>query len=179
MKVQEFVDKYNSYTNSKLKEDYVKNSIKNEYISYTEKSAICSRIVNATMHKSVSDGKTNKEIFYCDSANRFILFQIWLIQTYTDIQFSDGENGIREFELLDSLSLNDLIISNIPEREYKNFEVILNMKVDDASINENNFIQYIDTKIDAIRLFFDTFGDSITEVLKDPKVLEAITSAER
>ena len=107
------------------------------------------------------------------------MFQIWLIQTYTDIQFSDGEAGVKEFELLDSLSLNDLIISNIPEREYKNFEVILNMKVDDASINENNFIQYIDTKIDAIHLFFDTFGDSITEVLKDPKVLEAITSAER
>ena len=52
------------------------------------------------------------------------------------------------------------------------------MKTDDASVNENNFIQYIDTKLDAIRFVFDEFGDSILNIINSPELLEAIKSAE-
>lgn len=179
MTVKEFVDKYNSFNNDTLKEKYIKEIVKDTYVSFTEKQAICNKIVKATMHRTINDGKNEKEIFYSDSANRYLLFQIWLIQSYTDIEFSNEENGmagIKEFELLDQYGLNDLIISNIPEREMTNFKVILDMKTDDASINENNFISYVDTKLDAIKLFIDTFGDSIMTILNDPKVLEMLQS---
>ncbi len=178
MKVQELVDKYNAFSNESLKEKYIKENIKDEYIPYTKKVDICSNIVKYTTKRKISDGKNEKEIFYLDSANRYLLFQMKLIEIYTDIEFSEGVDAIKEFELLDKYGINDLIVSNIPEREYTNFKVILDMATDDASVNENNFIQYIDTKIDAIRLTLDVFSDSISNIVSNPKILEAIKSAE-
>lgn len=178
MKVQEFVDKYIAFTNESLKEKYIKDNIKDEYVPYTMKVNICENIVKFTTKKKVNDGEKEKEIFYLDSANRYLLFQMRLIETYTDIKFSDGIDAIKEFELLDKYGINDLIIANIPEREYVNFKTILDMKIDDASVNENNFIQYIDTKIDAIKLALDAFDDSFVNMLNDPKILETIKSVE-
>jgi len=178
MKVQEFVDKYIAFTNESLKEKYIKDNIKDEYVPYTMKVNICENIVKFTTKKKVNDGEKEKEIFYLDSANRYLLFQMRLIEIYTDIKFSDGINAIKEFELLDKYGINDLIIANIPEREYVNFKTILDMEIDDASVNENNFIQYIDTKIDAIKLALDAFDDSFVNMLNDPKILETIKSVE-
>lgn len=174
MKIQEFIDKYNAFSNEVLKDTYIKEVVKDIYIPYTEKSVICENIVKATTTKQVSDGKNEKTIFYSDSANRYILFQMRLIQAYTDLEFSQGIDAIKEFELLDQYGLNDVIVQTIPEREYTNFKVILDMKIDDASINENNFIRYIDTKIDAINLVFDTLFDGFSNILNDPKTLETI-----
>jgi hypothetical protein len=178
MKIKEFVEKYNGFNNDTLKDKFVKEIVKDEYIPYTKKVTICESIVKNTTKRVVSDGKKDKEIFYLDSANRYLLFQMKLIQFYTDLEFSEGVDAIKEFELLDQYGLNDLIIAEIPEREYTNFKVILDMKTDDASVNENNFIQYIDTKLDAVRLVFDEFGDSILNIINSPELLEAIKSAE-
>lgn len=178
MKVQEFVDKYIAFTNESLKEKYIKDNVKDEYVPYTMKVHICENIAKFTTRKKVNNGEKEKEIFYLDSANRYLLFQMRLIETYTDIKFSDGIDAIKEFELLDKYGINDLIIANIPEREYVNFKTILDMKIDDASVNENNFIQYIDTKIDAIKLALDAFDDSFVNMLNDPKILETIKSVE-
>lgn len=178
MKVKEFVEKYNSFSNDTLKDKFIKESINKDYVPYIEKMSICQRIVNATTKKTISIGKNEKEIFYMDSANRYLIFQIQLIQAYTDIVFSDGEEGIKEFELIDQYGINDIIINSIPEREYINFKAILDMKVDDSTFNENNFIQYIDTKIDALRLVIDTMGDSLLDLMKNPEVMEAIQSLE-
>lgn len=178
MKVKEFVEKYNSFSNDTLKDKFIKESINKDYVPYIEKMSICQRIVNATTKKTISIGKNEKEIFYMDSANRYLIFQIQLIQAYTDIVFSDGEEGIKEFELIDQYGINDIIINSIPEREYINFKAILDMKVDDSTFNENNFIQYIDTKIDALRLVIDTMGDSLLDLMKNPEVIEAIQSLE-
>lgn len=178
MKVKEFVEKYNSFSNDTLKDKFIKESINKDYVPYVEKMSICQRIVNATTKKTISIGKNEKEIFYMDSANRYLIFQIQLIQAYTDIVFSDGEEGIKEFELIDQYGINDIIINSIPEREYINFKAILDMKVDDSTFNENNFIQYIDTKIDALRLVIDTMGDSLLDLMKNPEVMEAIQSLE-
>lgn len=178
MKIKEFVEKYNGFNNDTLKNKLVKEIVKDEYIPYTKKVTICESIVKNTTKRVVSDGKKDKEIFYLDSANRYLLFQMKLIQFYTDLEFSEGVDAIKEFELLDQYGLNDLIIAEIPEREYTNFKVILDMKTDDASVNENNFIQYIDTKLDAIRFVFDEVGDSILNIINSPELLEAIKSAE-
>lgn len=178
MKIKEFVEKYNGFNNDTLKDKFVKEIVKDEYIPYTKKVTICESIVKNTTKRVVSDGKKDKEIFYLDSANRYLLFQMKLIQFYTDLEFSEGVDAIKEFELLDQYGLNDLIIAEIPEREYTNFKVILDMKTDDASVNENNFIQYIDTKLDAIRFVFDEVGDSILNIINSPELLEAIKSAE-
>lgn len=178
MKVQELVDKYIVFSNEGLKEKYIKDNVKDEYVPYTMKVHICENIAKFTTRKKVNNGGKEKEIFYLDSANRYLLFQMRLIETYTDIKFSDGIDAIKEFELLDKYGINDLIIANIPEREYVNFKTILDMKIDDASVNENNFIQYIDTKIDAIKLALDAFDDSFVNMLNDPKILETIKSVE-
>lgn len=178
MKIKEFVEKYNGFNNDTLKDKFVKEIVKDEYIPYTKKVTVCESIVKNTTKRVVSDGKKDKEIFYLDSANRYLLFQMKLIQFYTDLEFSEGVDAIKEFELLDQYGLNDLIIAEIPEREYTNFKVILDMKTDDASVNENNFIQYIDTKLDAIRFVFDEVGDSILNIINSPELLEAIKSAE-
>lgn len=178
MKVQELVDKYIAFSNEGLKEKYIKDNVKDEYVPYTMKVHICENIAKFTTRKKVNNGEKEKEIFYLDSANRYLLFQMRLIETYTDIKFSDGINAIKEFELLDKYGINDLIIANIPEREYVNFKTILDMKIDDASVNGNNFIQYIDTKIDAIKLALDAFDDSFVNMLNDPKILETIKSVE-
>lgn len=178
MKIKEFVEKYNGFNNDTLKDKFVKEIVKDEYIPYTKKVTVCESIVKNTTKRVVSDGKKDKEIFYLDSANRYLLFQMKLIQFYTDLEFSEGVDAIKEFELLDQYGLNDLIIAEIPEREYTNFKVILDMKTDDASVNENNFIQYIDTKLDAVRLVFDEFSDSILNIINSPELLEAIKSAE-
>jgi hypothetical protein len=91
-----------------------------------------------------------------------------ILRTYTNLEFStEFVEAIKEFELLDQYELNDKIIDIIPDREYKNFKVILDMLVDDYTVNENNFINYIDKKIDATLVALGGIEGSVFDALNN------------
>lgn len=166
MKVQEFVDKYNSFSNEEIKKKFIKERIVTEYVPYTKKMQVCTTIAKVTSINNVESDNGNKEYYSCNSVLRFMLFQKHLFDLYTDIEMQDGEEGVKEFELIDQYALNDAIISAIPEREYANMQIILDMCVDDYAINENNIIRYIDTKLEALGMVTNTFLDTVSDAVK-------------
>jgi hypothetical protein len=171
MKVEKFVEEYNKYTNNELKNRLLASCIKREYVPYTRKVQICTSIAKATTRASVPSQKQDGglvELFYSDSTNRYLLFQLNILRTYTNLEFStEFVEAIKEFELLDQYELNDKIIDIIPDREYKNFKVILDMLVDDYTVNENNFINYIDKKIDATLVALGGIEGSVFDALNN------------
>lgn len=177
MKVSEFIKQYNDLKNGELKENLVACRVVTKYVPYTEKMAICNKVANLTTHKKIKFNDIEKEIISFDSPNRYLLFQTQLIKAYTDLEFDDDATvAVKEFEELDKFGLNDLIIAAIPEREYVNFNTILNMYLDDISMNENNLIQYIDGKLDSMKIVIDTLSDGIMSVMDNPEVKAFINS---
>lgn len=171
MNVEKFVEEYNKYTNSELKNKLLANCIKREYVPYTRKVQICTSIAKATTRESVPSQRQGEgvvELFHSDSTNRYLLFQLNILRTYTNLEFSaEFVEAIKEFELLDQYELNDKIIDMIPDREYKNFKIILDMLVDDYTVNENNFINYIDKKIDATLIALGGIEGSVFDALNN------------
>lgn len=154
MNTEQFVKEYNEATD---KEKFVKKHIlKDKYIPYAEKVAICSNITQLTLYTEV-DGK---KIFKKNSANDYLFFTLELIDKYTDIEISK-KNALNEFDLLDSNNCIDILISFIPEHEKQTMQVIKKMTVDDEMINNRDLTSYLDNKSSAIEMMLDTSLEEI------------------
>lgn len=173
MTVKEFVEQYNGFKNSELKDRCINGHITTTYIPYSQKVEQCTRLARQTTHTTVEVGKKEVSVFSSIQTSRFMLFNLILIDSYTDIDI-DFSDGVKEFEMLDELELTDKIICKIPEREYQYYRQILEDCIDDIMINENNLINYIDNKAQAFSAVFEIllkeFVDSVTkETMENPE----------
>ena len=176
MKIQEFVDKYNSFNNDTLKTNLCNEVMKNEYVPFTKKMSMCKSIAKITTHNNIKVGDKDKQYFNVDTANRYLLFRIKLLEEYTILEFSeDIPTQIKEYELLDQYGLNEILTDNIDEREYAQSKMILDMYVDDYIVNESNIVNYIDNKFEAVSLVFNQIVDILNEYLSNPEVLKVLS----
>ena len=139
MNTEQFVKEYNETTD---KEKFVKKHIlKDKYIPYAEKVAICKRIVNSTSYVKSGEIKTYRK----NTPGQYMLFVLNVIDLYTDIDidFTDAPN---EFDKVYPLNVSNIICS-VCEAEINTLNTVLKMIEDDLEINERTLVSYIENKI--------------------------------
>ena len=142
MTTKEFIG-YFKMANDKQAE--CKKRIIKNYIPFTNKITECYKVVKATMERT-DDNQV--AIYKQNTPMRFLIFNMTLLGLYTDLEFS--ENLIDEYDLLNEHGAIDILITCIPEHEFKEFSTLLSMTVDDYMSNERELTAYIDKKIDLL-----------------------------
>lgn len=164
MTVQEFIDGYkvalkkvDSFKDAKNETDYVdqyiSKHIKTEYVSYFLKMAEVHKVIEFSMYKEVN----GRKVFWKDSPSLFQLFICRLLNHYTDIDL--GEDSANGFDNLNREGLIDIIVSYIPEKEYKEWSTLVNMISEDELENTRSFAGYIDTKLEALSLMISALAE--------------------
>ena len=144
MTVKEFIDGVD--TTNDL-DTYLSERINNNYVDFTKKVDICSRVIDATS-KVIVDKETT---FRINSPARYMLFTLNLIDLYTDIDI-DFKKGTECFNTLDSIGAIEHLINRIPEREVKNFQMIHDMVMNDMMENTRSLVGYLDNKMTAFKI---------------------------
>lgn len=142
--VKEFVKKYNDAKSDEVKEILVKSIMNPQYVDYEKKIAICEKIVAVSYYKKDKNG--NKKL-HIDSPSQYMGYCLWLVKEYTNVEV-DFKNSLEEFNLLNKNGLFDAVISFIPERELKEFRMILDMVENDVIQNEYETHAFIANQVE-------------------------------
>lgn len=154
--VKEFCEKYNKTNVEQLKKSLIEEIMNRHYVSYEMKITICEKIIESSYYKKNDDGNTKK--LHINSPAQYMLYYLWLVKQYTNIEIN-FENSLEEFNLLNECGLLDIITNNIPERELKEFRMILDMVENDVLQNEYEIHAFVSNQI-------ERFGELTGYVLK-------------
>lgn len=170
--VKEFVDKYNSMATDNLKEKFVKENLKiEEYIPYLRKIEEANKIVTATTYsaKKVKDENGNEVIkpdnIHVNTALRYALTMHSLIELYTNIK-TDIMNYMDEFDLLNRYDLISMITMEISEREFTEFNTIVEAAYNDVMVNEYELRAYVGKQMDRLFALVELFADELRPSLE-------------
>lgn len=140
MKVLEFIEGFktkkiiNTTLNPNAISEYIKKElgVKN-YLPFEEKRELCARVLNAC------NKKDNNGLIKVDSVSRYIMFTILILSTYTNLEFSSGEDEFDSLDEYDMLCQADLLnpILDVIGEEYVTCNNILNMMMADIVANNN------------------------------------------
>lgn len=163
--VKEFMDKYNAFANEELKHNYAISVIKNNYVLYEKKIAICEKIVESSYYTKTknTDGVEIRRM-HIDSPVNYMLYCLNIINNYTSIEI-DFSNALEEFNLLNGSECLDLIFANISERELKEFRIILEMVEDDVMHNEYETHAFISNQVERFADVFKVVAKSAEPAL--------------
>lgn len=168
MLVSEFVTKYQG---SKQKNSLIEKQIKTKYISFETKIALSSKIINMSMYKEIM----GKKVFVPDTPNRYQLFVQAVIQSYTTLEWDAIEGNeqmsdiSKDFNLLEENGLVEVLFAAIGD-DIQKFTTVLNMKVDDEIDLNRSIVPFLETKLEAMNMAFD----SISQIMEKPEIQEKI-----
>lgn len=164
--VQDFKDK--KIMNTKVDPDAVSRYIKEtlevrEYVPFVEKQSIAQIVLESCAH--LRDG-----IISIDSIQKYIIFTITVLSTYTNLEFVGDETDLNSYDMLCSYAIGDetlldAIIKTF-EKEYLRCNDILNMMTSDL-MAENNIEKQIGKFISGISENIDTLGETIKEKIEN------------
>lgn len=166
MKIQEFMLKYKVASETK-KNSLVKEHIKNVYVPFSEKVAICRTIIEKTHYTGTDELRMYKKNSYAHE----VFFSLTLISKYTDIEIDFEKSG----EIYDQFSEYDLItafLSEIPEKERTEFFRVMDMEVADDYDNNRNVVSFLETKMTAMEMAIN----AISEAFKIADVKDGVTN---
>ena len=147
MKVRKFIDEFKLSTD---KAKCVEKHITKKYLTFQDKTAVCKNIVELSMFKEVN----GKKIFWIDTPIRYMMMVYAVIDNYTDIELGLDEERLEGFNLLEEYGIMS-ILSEVLESEYSSFNTILNMMSNDAEVNNNNLLSFLDNKVEAFNMFLE------------------------
>lgn len=153
MKVKEFINKCET---SKDLDKTMEEVVTVTYLPYAEKINLCEKILNTTCYTN-----TEPKLFKINSPARKMLLMLSFVDKYTDIEI-DWNNVLQDFDDLSRSHYIGMLLSKIDEAEIQQCYSILEMMLDDLITNERDLVSYIDTKIEAARLAFETISSAIT-----------------
>lgn len=144
-------------------ENFIKKHIVTEYIPYIEKDVVCTRIMYATCYAD-----KDRRIVKFNTPTRQILFNMNLIDLYTDIEisFKDDET-IKQYDKLMSSGAIYLLIDAISETEYMEFSTLLDMKIDDLISNEYSLTAILYNLKESIGISSEVIGAAIEAITKE------------
>lgn len=188
MTVKEFVKKYTSLKNDKLKENVINDIKIKEYIPYERKADLCKALVNTSFYDKKEDENGNIiRTFKRDSIVEYMMFNLMLVNEYTSIEV-EFKNNIEEFNMLNEpnvvitdesgkelkLGLIDILISKIPDRELKEFHMILDLTKKDLIQNEYETHAFIKSQV-------ERFSEVLKVVAKsaEPALIEVSKKIEK
>lgn len=155
MNINEFVKEFNERTD---KIQCVKEHIVEKYIPYEKKMAICKNVINHADYTTNING-LEKKYYAPNTPLRFVLFSISIVDSYTDIKLKKNKSNrdvMGGFNKLNSIGFFELLFSEL-NREYKEINTILQMMVEDTINKENSLTEYFNTKLDSLKIIYDTF----------------------
>lgn len=170
---KQFVTKFNNTALDK-RQELCTSHIVNQYVDYQTKIANIQKIVDIGNYMEMIDpmDSTKKStIFRRNTPIMYYWLKIRLLSYYTDIDIKDGEE-INIFNALDEIGAVDALISCIPETEVIKWNTTLEMMNDDIYINERDLSSYLDTKLDAMGMVFDTMMGQLGEFSQKLEVLK-------
>lgn len=158
-----FVGEFLLKKDDESRKAYVKQHIIKDYLPYSLKMSICNNIVNTADYKHiVLDEEHKQDYFSPNTAMRYYLFVLALIQNYTDIMCVGSETNTSDpeavghdmMEIFDRFEKNGIttIFMECLDKEYRSLETVLKMKVADTIQLESNLPSYLNTKLDSLRL---------------------------
>ena len=156
--VKDFVKKYNELTSDELKQTLIESIMNIHYVPYEVKVTVCSQIVDRTYYIKTKRKETEVKKFHVNSPANYMLYCLNLVEYYTNLKVN-FKDCVNEFNALNGCEVLDLIYHNIPEREIKEFRMILDMIEDDAIQNEYEPHAFISNQI-------ERFGELIGTSLK-------------
>lgn len=160
--VKEFCKKYNKLNEALTKNDFIKQVINPVYIPYENKITICNNIINISYYiKTEKNGNEIKKI-YINSPSKHMLYLLNLVKHYTTIEI-DFTKALENFNLLNECGFLDDFINYIPEKEVREFEMILNMVENDVIKNEYETNAYISNQVEK---FGEIFGHVVEPAIK-------------
>jgi hypothetical protein len=158
MTVREFVDEYNKCKTDSLKDQFFKSHVKTKYINYAKKIGICEEIISRSMHKEINGEK----VFYINTPSRYMLYIVSIVETYMDIKL-DPESFLAEFDLIEEYSIGLMLINYVEDCGI--FETVLKMMVEDKIDSERNIINWLDSKVEALKLTLDSTTDTLSPLI--------------
>lgn len=166
--VKRFLDKYNGTNVKQTKEAFIEEIMNPHYVPYETKITICEKIIESSYYKKSEDREIRR--LHINSPAQYMLYCLFLVKQYTNIEV-DFSNSLEEFNLLNENDLLDEIYSRIPEKEIKEFRMILDMVESDVVRNEYELHAFINNQAER---FGELFGyiakpalDRLGEVLED------------
>lgn len=149
MKIDDFVKVFNA-NNDKLA--CMKERVVKKYVPFLTKVAQCKAIVQATME--FQEQKDGKVLFLQRTPMRYLIFSMTLIKFYTDIEYDESEDNSKfaeEYDKLAAIGVMDLLPSVIPTSEFKEFNTILNMVMDDYMENNRSTAAILGGALDLLK----------------------------
>lgn len=170
MKVNEFIENFKTkkIMNTQIAPNAVSEHIKKElevkdYVPFVEKQSIAQIVLESCA--SIKDG-----VIAIDSIQKYIVFTITVLSTYTLLEFDGNEKDLDAYDALCSYQIgNGTLLDEIVktfEKEYVRCNDILNMMTADL-IAENNIEKQVGKFLSGISKKIDNLGDSLIDKLGD------------
>lgn len=144
--VKDFCKKYNEAKSDEVKEILIKSVMNVHYVPYEMKVTICENIIKSTYYQTVERNGINIKKLHVNSPAKYMLYCLDLVKQYTHIEI-DFKNSLEEFNMLNK-ELLDIIITNISDRELKEFRMILDMVEGDVMQNEYETHTFISNQVE-------------------------------
>jgi hypothetical protein len=169
MKIAEFIENFKSkkVMNTQIAPNAVGEYIKKElevksYIPFVEKQSIAQIVLESCA--SIKDG-----VVAIDSIQKYVIFTIMVLSTYTNLEF-DGDEDLESYDALCSHQIGDgTLLDEIVktfEKEYVRCNDILNMMTADL-LAENNIEKQVGKFLSGISEKINNLGDSLINKLGD------------
>ena len=162
MKITEFIQEFkderiqNSKVNPNAVSEYIKKVLEvKDYIPFIEKQSVAQIVLESCAH--ISDG-----IITIDSVQKYIIFTITVLATYTNLEFNGDETDLDAYDLLCAYTVGDetlldAIIKTF-EKEYSRCNDILNMMTVDL-MAENNIEKQVGKFLSGLSKKIENLGD--------------------
>lgn len=149
-------------------ETFIKKHIVTQYVPYLEKDVLCTRIIYATCYAD-----KDRKIIKFNTPGRLLLFNMNLINLYTDIEISfENDETTKQYDKLMEVGAIYLLINAIPETEYTEFVTLLNMKLDDLRDNEYSLEALLYDLKKSFSISEDIINSALEELKKQVETTE-------
>jgi hypothetical protein len=170
MTIQEFVENFkaqnvkNTQVAPNAIHEYITKELEvKDYIPFIEKQSIAQIVLESCAH--MKDG-----VITIDSIQKYIIFTVTVLSTYTNLEFEGDANDLDSYDALCSYQVGDETLLNAIiktfEKEYSRCNDILNMMTADL-LAENNIEKQVGKFLSGISKALDTYGDSLIGKLGD------------
>lgn len=175
-KLTAFITAYKFRKTDEEKIAFLKEHIKSDYVPFEKKADIAKAIVQASYYVKEKDINGNEvQKFRADSIAKYMLTCMSLLDLYTDIERNKNEGKMLEdFNILNEYGIFDVLIQNIQPRELKEFNMIIQMTVDDLLTNEYEMHSFIRNQVERFGTLISTALSPIIEKLDVEEIKKVI-----
>lgn len=164
MTVKDFVNEYKGIKrNDKMKNEFVDKHITTKYINILTKESVCRSLVDASYHVTTNEIK----IFKADSITLYILYNLKIIELYTDLDINEYSKNLYEaYDILNECGALVDIINTIPVTEISEFKQLLEMAIADLYDNEYSVVSRVDGIKNSIGAIATSLLDGISSAIE-------------